>query len=83
MDTGQIEKILKEALELDEVHVSGENAHFNVVAVSEKFSSLGRVKQQQLIYAPLMEFITSNEIHALTIKTFTPEQWKKSRLLNG
>lgn len=83
METQEIERILQEALNLDEVYVQGENAHYGVIAVSDEFAGLSRVKQQQLIYAPLMSYISSNAIHALTIKTYTVEKWKRERLLNG
>ncbi|TCP95811.1 acid stress-induced BolA-like protein IbaG/YrbA [Cricetibacter osteomyelitidis] len=82
MEPQQIEQILKDALELDEVYVQGENSHFGVIAVSDAFAALSKVKQQQMIYAPLMEHIASNEIHALTIKTFTVDKWKRERLFN-
>ncbi|HII3851528.1 BolA family transcriptional regulator [Pasteurella multocida] len=82
METQEIERILKDALKLDEVYVQGENAHYGVIAVSDEFAGLSRVKQQQLIYAPLMAHISSNAIHALTIKTYIVEKWKRERLLN-
>lgn len=82
MDPKQIEAMLKAALELDEVHVQGENSHYGVIAVSDVFATLSKVKQQQMIYAPLTELFATNAIHALTIKTFTKEQWKRERLLN-
>lgn len=82
MDTTKIENILKDALNLTEVYVQGENAHYGVIAVSDDFAKLSKVKQQQMIYAPLMDYIATNAIHALTIKTFTTEQWKKERIFN-
>ena len=82
MDPKQIEDILKNALELDEVHVQGDGSHYGVIAVSDVFASLSKVKQQQMIYAPLTDLFETNAIHALTIKTFTTEQWKRERLLN-
>lgn len=82
MEPKKIEDILKNALELDEVYVQGENSHYGVIAVSDAFATMSKVKQQQMIYAPLTEFFATNAIHALTIKTFTKEQWKRERLLN-
>ena len=61
METQEIERILKEALQLDEVYVQGENAHYGVIAVSDQFAGLSKVKQQQMIYAPLLDHISSNE----------------------
>ncbi len=82
METQEIERILKEALQLDEVYVQGENAHYGVIAVSDQFAGLSKVKQQQMIYAPLMPYFSTGEIHALTIKTYTTEKWKMDRLLH-
>lgn len=82
MDTQQIEQILREKLDLQEVYAQGENAHFGVIVVSDSLAQLSKVKQQQAVYAPLAEFFTTNAIHALTIKVFSSEQWKRERLLN-
>ncbi|WP_032093539.1 MULTISPECIES: BolA family protein [Pasteurellaceae] len=82
METQEIERILKQALNLDEVYVQGEDAHFGVIVVDDEIARLSRVKQQQRIYAPLMNYFSSGEIHALTIKTFSVEKWKRERLLN-
>lgn len=82
METQEIEQILKNALNLKEIYVQGENAHFGVIVIDDEIASLPRLKQQQTIYAPLMSYFSSGEIHALTIKTFTQEKWKRERLLN-
>jgi acid stress-induced BolA-like protein IbaG/YrbA len=44
---------------------------------------MSRVKKQQAVYAPLMEYIADNRIHALSIKAFTPQEWARDRKLNG
>ncbi|WP_386689749.1 BolA family protein [Lonepinella sp. MS14437] len=82
MEPKKIEDILKEALNLSEVYAQGENAHFGVIVIDDEIAQLSRVKQQQTIYAPLMEYFTTGEIHALTIRTYTVEKWKRDRLLN-
>lgn len=82
MELQEIERILKQALNLDEVYAQGENAHFGVIVVSDEIAALSRVKQQQTIYAPLMPYFSTGEIHALTIKTYTVEKWKRDRVLN-
>ncbi len=78
-----IEQILRDALALDEVHASSDGSHYKVIAVGECFDGMSRVKQQQAIYAPLMSYIASGELHALTIKTFTPTQWKREKIFNS
>ncbi|MCH8501259.1 MAG: BolA family transcriptional regulator [Aliidiomarina sp.] len=82
MDPKDIEVRLKDAIDLTEVHVTGENSHYQVIAVGEVFADLSRVKQQQLIYAPLQDKIADGSIHALTIKAYTPEKWRREKLLN-
>ena len=82
MELQEIERILKDALNVEEVYAQGENAHFGVIVVSDEIAALSRVKQQQTIYAPLMAYFSTGEIHALTIKTFNREKWKRERMLN-
>ena len=51
--------------------------------MGEMFGELSRVKKQQAVYAPLMEYIADNRIHAVSIKTYTPAEWARDRKLNG
>ncbi|MGL9773831.1 MAG: BolA family iron metabolism protein IbaG [Sodalis sp. (in: enterobacteria)] len=83
METSEIKAVLMKALALDAAHVSGDGSHFQVIAVSEQFAGMSRVKKQQTIYAPLMEYISDNSIHALSIKAYTPDEWQRDRKLNG
>lgn len=83
MQASEIEALLQAALPVQEVHVSGEGSHFQVIVVGEMFADMSRVKQQQAVYAPLMDEIASNRIHALTIKAYSPQQWARDRKLNG
>jgi len=79
MDIVTIKEKLESVLTLDECIVKGENGTFQVIAVSEQFETLSRVKKQQVIYAPLKEDIASNAIHALSIKALTPAEWQKQK----
>ena len=83
MENHEIQAVLMSALSLKEVHVSGDGSHFQVIAVGEMFDGMSRVKKQQSVYAPLMEYIADNRIHALSIKAFTPQEWARDRKLNG
>jgi len=82
MEPEEIKTILALAIELDELHVKGENGHFQVIAVSAMFDGMSRVKKQQTIYGPLSDVIASGAVHALSIKAFTPSQWQREQLLN-
>ncbi|WP_240220024.1 BolA family protein [Rheinheimera hassiensis] len=82
MEIKQIEQLLTEKLQLAEVRVTAEGSHYAVIAVGDCFTDVSRVKQQQMIYAPLMAAIADGSIHAVSIKTFTPQQWRREKLLN-
>lgn len=81
MESTEVKKILDEALDLQEIHVKGDGSQFEVIAIDACFETLNRVKKQQLIYAPLMEYIQRNDIHAVSIKAFTPEEWERDKKL--
>ncbi|MCG3722257.1 BolA family transcriptional regulator [Vibrio cincinnatiensis] len=81
MDSAQVQQILEQALNLQELHVKGEGSHYEVIAIDESFENMSRVKKQQMIYAPLMEYIQRNDIHAVSIKTFTPQEWARNKKL--
>ncbi|PWC20261.1 cell division protein BolA [Brenneria roseae subsp. roseae] len=83
MENNEIKDVLMKALALEEVHVSGDGSHFQVIAVGELFTGMSRVKKQQAVYAPLKEYIADNRIHALSIKAYTPEEWQRDRKLSG
>ena len=51
--------------------------HFEVVVVSPAFEGKSLVERHQLVQGPLRPAIEDGRIHALSLKTFTPEQWRK------
>ena len=56
------------------LEVEGDGRHFRAVIVSEKFAGLSRVRQHQLVYQVLGDRMRE-EIHALSLETWTPEAW--------
>jgi acid stress-induced BolA-like protein IbaG/YrbA len=63
-----------ESLDCQHLEVSGDGHHFEAVIVSEGFRGKSRVQQHQLVYRALGERMRE-EIHALSMQTFTPEDW--------
>ena len=82
MENQQIEALLKEELNLAEVHVSSDGSHFQIIAVSDQFEGMSRVKKQQLIYKPLSDKIADGSMHALSIKTFSEAEWQREQKFN-
>jgi BolA protein len=66
---------------IDESHLHAGHAgaksgagHYRVEIVSSRFAGLGRIERQRLVFAAL-ESEMGPEIHALSMKTFAPEEW--------
>ena len=69
-----IEDSIRAGLDCTHVEVRGDGAHFEAVVVSPTFAGASRVRRHQLVYAALGERMRE-EIHALSMKTLTPEEW--------
>ena len=87
----RIERKLRERLNADHVCVIDESdqhighagaqggaGHFRVEIVSAEFTGLNVVAAQRKVYDALADEMEA-EIHALSMRTFTPEQWQKAQ----
>ena len=81
MNPEDVQKMIEAGLPDCEVKVTGDGSHFEAVVIGEVFAGLSLVKKQQKVYATLGDKITSGEVHALTIKTFTAEEYEKAQKL--
>jgi acid stress-induced BolA-like protein IbaG/YrbA len=59
----------------EHVEVAGDGQHFQALVVSESFAGKSRVQRHQLVYAALGERMRE-EIHALSMRTLTPPEWR-------
>ncbi len=80
MTTNEIKALIEGAIADCEATVDGDGSHFSAIVVSNAFSGLSMVKQHQLVYATLGNSM-QQDIHALSIQAYTPEQWEKARKL--
>jgi acid stress-induced BolA-like protein IbaG/YrbA len=69
-----IETWIRQGLACELLQVRGDGQHFEAVIVSAEFVGLNMVRQHQKVYGVLGERMKS-DIHALSMKTFTPEAW--------
>jgi acid stress-induced BolA-like protein IbaG/YrbA len=74
VEPGSIEQSIRAGLAVTHLEVTGDGAHFEATIVSPSFAGLNRVRQHQLVYAALGDRMRE-EIHALSMKTFSPEEW--------
>jgi acid stress-induced BolA-like protein IbaG/YrbA len=70
----QVQTYIEQGLDCDHVQVAGDGQHFEAIIVSAAFRGKSRVQQHQVVYKALGERMRE-EIHALSMKTFTPEDW--------
>lgn len=80
MAPDEVKTMLEKALPDSMVEVqdmTGGGDHFQVFVVSPSFEGKGLVDQHQMVYGALKEAMGSERIHALALKTFTPEQWER------
>lgn len=75
LDPKQIEAWIAAGLPCELLAVQGDGQHFEAVVVSSEFAGLNRVKRQQRVNAILKPHFDSGELHALSMKTLTPEEW--------
>ncbi len=79
MHPEQLEKIIAAGLACEHLSVKGDGDHFEAVIVSPLFGGKNRVQRQQAINALLRSYFDSGELHALSMKTLTPEEWSEQR----
>ena len=81
MNPDEIKEMIEATLSTQSVAVTGDGSMFDVIVVSDDFEGKTPVKKQQMVYACVNEKITSGDIHALTIKSYTAKEWKTASQL--
>lgn len=75
MQPAEIERLICAGFENAMVTVlSNDNTHYEALIVAEEFSGKRALARHQLVYRCLGGLV-GNEIHALSIRAFTPEEW--------
>ena len=70
----QIKSWIAAGLPCEHLELAGDGQHFEALIVSAAFRGKSMVQQHQLVYKALGERMRE-EIHALSMKTYTPEEW--------
>lgn len=75
LSAAQLESYITQHLACEYIKVLGDDGtHFEAVIVSAAFIGKNMVQQHQLVYAALGDRMRA-EIHALSMKTLTPQKW--------
>lgn len=74
MSPDDVKKLLLAQLVDCEVTVGGDGRHFDIMIVGSVFAGLRPVQRQQRVYAVLQNEISAGTIHAVNMKTLTPDE---------
>lgn len=75
-----IKRTIEEAVPNATVHIyDPDGEHFQAFVISEDFVGIPKLKQHRMVMNTLKEKFATNEVHALGLKTFTPEKWEVAK----
>lgn len=78
MQPDTIKQLIEAGLEGSRAFVDGDGQHFEAIIVCDAFAGKSMVQQHQLVYQALGDKMKA-EIHALSMKTLTPEQYQQQQ----
>ena len=79
LDPRLVETWISQGLHCERVSVEGDGQHFQALIVSSEFTGMNRVKRQQRVYQTVKDKLDSGELHALAMRTLTPEEWQEQQ----
>lgn len=62
-----------------EIRIEGADCDFTALVLSADFDGVSAVKRQQRVLAQFADVLASGELHALSVKAFTPSEWKSKQ----
>lgn len=75
MTADELQSIIAAGLSCVHLQVSGDGRHWAAVVVSAEFEGKRSIARHQRVYATLGQRIHNDEVHALSLKTYTPAEW--------
>lgn len=75
MTADELKQIIAAGLACDHLTVEGDGRHWYAAVVSAEFEGKRAIARHQRVYATLGNRMKTDEVHALSIKAFTPSEW--------
>jgi acid stress-induced BolA-like protein IbaG/YrbA len=75
MQIEEVQGLIERGMPGCQAHVMGDGRHFSAVVVSPEFAHKTPLQKQRLVMATVKAELANDQLHALSIKTFTPEEW--------
>ena len=76
MQTNTIKQLILTAIADAEILIEGDGSHFNATVITPAFAGQSRIKRQQMVYDAVKKELLDGTLHALSLKTFTPEEYQ-------
>ncbi|MFA6051649.1 MAG: Grx4 family monothiol glutaredoxin [Methylobacter sp.] len=83
LTASEVAQLVQQGINDAEVMVEGEGCDLTITVVSPQFSELALVKKQQLVMATLKEPLASGKLHAVSVKAYTPDEWRELQANKG
>ena len=75
MTSQELQSLIASGMPCDHLQVSGDGRHWSAVIVSPEFEGKRLIARHQRVYATLGQRMHTDEVHALSMKTYTPAEW--------
>ncbi len=76
MHPKEIKQLIETGIQPCTAIIEGDDGkHYTAIVISPSFVGKNRVQKQQVVYATLKDPLADGSLHAISIKTFTPEEW--------
>ena len=75
MTADQLKDLISAGLPCERITLEGDGRHWYATIVSAEFEGKRLIQRHQRVYATLGDRMKTDEVHALSMKTFTPTEW--------
>jgi len=75
MTADELKSIIAAGLACDHIELEGDGRHWSALIVAAEFEGKRPIQRHQRVYASLGERMKTDEVHALSIRAFTPAEW--------
>jgi len=75
MTADELQNIIRTSLTCEHLELQGDGRHWFATIVSPEFEGMRTIARHQRVYATLGTRMQTDEVHALSMKTLTPQEW--------
>ena len=75
MTAEQLQHLITSGLACEHIALDGDGRHWQATIVSAEFEGKRLIQRHQRVYATLGSRMHTDEVHALSMQTFTPAEW--------